>query len=156
MASNIAPSTASRAPEITRNRACRPDSSTPPSSLSSDEAFKHPMQRPGRRDTPTQGREYTRQPPRFTSQQRNPGKRQEVASDAKCGRAQRPDVFEVLLDPGVFVVGVHRDTDRVAGVDPGLVHRFGLRWAAPTGPVSGEDEFNLVGPADVEVVHDDG
>lgn len=70
--------------------------------------------------------------------------------------AQGAAVLEVLLDPGVLVVGVHGDPDGVAGVDPGLVGRFLLGGPAPAAGMAGEDHLDVVGSADVEVVGDQG
>ncbi len=66
--------------------------------------------------------------------------------------AQRAAVLEVLLDPGVLVVGVDGDPDGVAGVDAGAIDRLYLRWASPPARMAGEDDLGPVGSADVEVV----
>jgi hypothetical protein len=64
-------------------------------------------------------------------------------------------VFEVLLDPGVLVERVHCDLD-TAGDDPGLEDLRGGGCVTRSHPATGEDQLDLVGAADVEVVGDQG
>ena len=60
-------------------------------------------------------------------------------------------VLEVLLDSGVLVERVHGDLDP-ASDDLGLEDLRGHRCAAGPDPATGEDQLDLVGSADVEVV----
>ena len=69
--------------------------------------------------------------------------------------AQRPTVLQVLLDAGVLVERVDGDIDP-AGDDAGLEHLLHRRRPAPPDRMPGEDQLDLVGAADVQVVRDQG
>jgi hypothetical protein len=69
----------------------------------------------------------------------------QIAGVVDHGRdAQGAATFEVLLDPGVLVVGVYGDPHGPAGVDAGLVGRLHLR-SSPSAWVSDEGDLDVVG-----------